>query len=112
MEARSKRFARKNKLIQKEPDFSQYCEAKEGIITFDLPFEGTLSCNATPSSWPQLILIFKGFDIFGHKVTKGYAQMHFPISPGRSESICYIYTPQSHSSLYQRFKAWLTGTSM
>jgi hypothetical protein len=48
-----------------------------------LPFEGTLSCTV-PSSWPQLILIFKGFDVFGHKVTKGYAQMHFPIKAGRT----------------------------
>lgn len=81
-------------------------------MTFDLPFEGTLSSSGTPNSWPHLIMIFKGFDALGHKITKGYAQMHFPISAGRSEGICHIYAPQSNSSLYQRFKAWLTGTSM
>ena len=99
-------------LTQKQSRQSQYCEAKEGIIVFDLTFEGTLSCPGTPNSWPQLILVFKGFDVFGHKIVKGYAQMHFPISPGQSQSVCHIYTPQPQSGLFHRFRAWLTGTSM
>lgn len=60
--------------------------------------------------WPQLVIVFKGFDYFGRKITKGYAQMHFPIKSGTHTYTANIYAPEP--TFMQWLYAWFGGTSI
>jgi hypothetical protein len=60
--------------------------------------------------WPQLVIVFKGFDFFGRKITKGYAQMHFPVASGTHIYTANIYVPEP--TFYQSMLSWFSGTSI
>jgi len=65
--------------------------SQKWLFHFSLNFDCLLSC-AYKKSWPQLKITVKGFSPNAEIITKGYAQIHLPVTSGQKIKETNIYS--------------------